>query len=266
MKKTLVALALAATTVSGSAMAWTAGGAGGSLELGGTLTPENLPNPWEVLIGSAVTGLDADIKIGSKIVEIPVTSPVTVLGIRTVSNQPFRGMSGITPQIDFKGAIDVTKYTEASKGTTPLTVKITDAGGMNIGVLNTVLSVAGLASYIGTNVNGGTISKQVSLYHYSVNGAFRGGVLIAEGIVNDTRDVKTLLNSINTDFLANYNSQGLREGFVGNFDFQNSALNYSGVYGSGIEAGKTIRLTLDAPAASDAIVWKAALPITVSYQ
>lgn len=37
MKKTLIALAVAASAVvSGSAMAWTGGGNGGSLELGGT--------------------------------------------------------------------------------------------------------------------------------------------------------------------------------------------------------------------------------------
>ncbi|ENK8257946.1 hypothetical protein AB4C84_004676, partial [Escherichia coli] len=47
MKKTLIALAVAASAaVSGSAMAWTANGTGGSVDLGGTLTPVTKATPW----------------------------------------------------------------------------------------------------------------------------------------------------------------------------------------------------------------------------
>ncbi|EGJ4498914.1 hypothetical protein INB87_004741, partial [Escherichia coli] len=69
MKKTLIALAVAASAaVSGSAMAWTANGTGNSVELGGTLTPVEKVSPWEVKTGDAVTGLDAPIQKGQKIV------------------------------------------------------------------------------------------------------------------------------------------------------------------------------------------------------
>ncbi|HEI3186174.1 TPA: hypothetical protein SI321_005057, partial [Escherichia coli] len=55
MKKTLIALAVAASAaVSGSAMAWTANGTGGSVELGGTLNPVEKVTPWEVKVGDDV--------------------------------------------------------------------------------------------------------------------------------------------------------------------------------------------------------------------
>lgn len=41
---------------------------------------------------------------------------------------------------------------------------------------------------------------------------------------------------------------------------------YSGAYASGISAQEHIKITLENPAGTDAIVWKASLPVTVSYQ
>ncbi|ENM7303529.1 hypothetical protein AB8N91_004958, partial [Escherichia coli] len=71
MKKTLIALAVATSAVvSGSAMAWTAGGNGGSVEIGGTLTPETVVLPWEVKTGSNIADLNAKIKKGQSEVDI----------------------------------------------------------------------------------------------------------------------------------------------------------------------------------------------------
>ncbi|EEJ2353179.1 hypothetical protein AH810_004763 [Salmonella enterica subsp. enterica] len=263
MKKTLVALALAATTVSGSAMAWQTNGTGGSLELGGTLTPEQTSNPWEVLIGSAVTNLNESIKPGVTEVSLPVTKAITVLGIRTMSNQPFSGVSGIDPQIDFNGAINVDNNAGSNSGKTPLYAKITDAGGSDIGTLSTILSVAGLVSY---NNQAQTYPLQASLSN-SVNSAFSGGLLNQNGVLQNTANVKTMFNSINTDFLANYNDQGATDrDYSGFASFSDTTLVFSAAYGSGILAGETIKLTLNTPTASDEIQWKASLPITVSYQ
>lgn len=52
MKKTLIVLAVTASVMtSGSAMAWTLNGSGGSVELGGTLTPAEKVTLWEVKTG-----------------------------------------------------------------------------------------------------------------------------------------------------------------------------------------------------------------------
>ena len=73
MKKTLIALAVAASAaVSGTSMAavgeWTPGGEGGSFEMRGTLVVAGADaNPWEVKVGDAVTGLDAQIQEGAEI-------------------------------------------------------------------------------------------------------------------------------------------------------------------------------------------------------
>ncbi|EIL1277915.1 hypothetical protein LLA64_004657 [Salmonella enterica] len=264
MKKTLVALALAATTVSGSAMAWQTNGTGGSLELGGTLTPEQTSNPWEVLIGSAVTNLNESIKPGVTEVSLPVTKAITVLGIRTMSNQPFSGASGIDPLIDFNGAINVDNNAGSNSGKTPLYAKITNNhDGSDIGTLSTMLSVAGLVSY---NSQAQTYPLQGSLSN-SESSAFSGGLLNNGGALMSTANVKTMLNSINTDFLANYNDQGASDrDFTGFINFTNPSLTFSSAYGSGILAGETIKLTLNTPTASDEIQWKASLPITVSYR
>ena len=77
----------------------------------------------------------------------------------------------------------------------------------------------------------------------------------------------TLANSLDPEFVANYNDFGvsqLSNPYYG--DVENTELNYSAFYASGVEQGKTIKITLEQPAASDAIAWKASLPVTVSYQ
>ncbi|HGE9245928.1 TPA: hypothetical protein ACGBQD_004209 [Escherichia coli] len=76
-------------------MAWTAGGNGSSVEIGGTLTPETVL-PWEVKTGSNVTGLDAKIKKGQSEVDIVANKAIPVLGIRTIEST-FQGQPGISP-------------------------------------------------------------------------------------------------------------------------------------------------------------------------
>lgn len=257
MKKTLIALALAATAVSGSAMAWTSSGTGGSMEFSGTLTPAENVTPWEVLVGAAVSNLNAEIKTGSKIASIPVNTAVPVLGIRTALSQAFQGATGITPQIDYKGAIDTSKFTN---GVTTLTLDVKDTSDAKIGVLTAPLSAAAVQSYLGGN--------QYSIYAYAAGNAFWGGLSTTNtGAAQGSSAAKALINSINADFMAKYITQGgeERSGSVGG-SFTSTSSTYSAAYGAGIVAGATAQLTLDNPAASDAIAWKASLPITVSYQ
>lgn len=267
MKKTLVVLALAAATVSGSVMAWEANGTGGKMELGGTLTPQANVTPWEVMIGASVTDLDAPIKTGSYTVDIPVKTPITVLGIRTVSNQTFMGTPGISPRINFNGAIDTTKFDTVKKGDVPMTLKITDDSGKDIGMLNTTLSASAVASYTGNWPNG-TLNKHTALYAFNASSAFDGGLQATEAATSGTAaEAKTILNNINADFMANYNEQSTPSDNVPTYtSFHYPDVNFSAAYGSGIGTNKKITLTLNNQAGSDAIVWKASLPITVSYQ
>lgn len=258
MKKTLVAMALATTMASGSAMAaWTVGGLGGSVELGGTLTPPPVPNVWEVLTGDAVTNLDGNTKIGNNVVDIPVTTAISVLGIRTVSNQPVQGKVGISPQIDYGKAIDRTQF---QQGVTTLTLDITDGTNTKIGQMTAPLSAAGVVSTGAPHDGQYSVSAQVA------GMGFFGGVgSDAANIVDTGTEAKALLDGINPEFAANYDSQGLTSksgGLSTKFD----SGTFSGAYGSGIEAGKSIQLTLNSPANYNVITWKASLPVTVTYQ
>ncbi|HBA7888854.1 TPA: hypothetical protein J1Z66_004313 [Escherichia coli] len=261
MKKTLIALAVAASAaVSGSAMAWTANGTGNSVDLGGTLTPVEKVTPWEVKTGAAVTGLDALVQKGQKIVTIDVNQAIPVLGIRTQTNKTFPGQDGISPQIDFGNAIDVATI-ENSEAV--LTIDVNNGnGGGKIGTLSTSLLVGAEYSYTGPS-NG----KYVMVAPKSGDGFFGGLPKDKSGSLSNPY---SRLVAISGEFVEKYNNQGTswsdKNGGYGAWNFTDSSYQYSAFYGSGIEKGKNITITLDQAVTGDTqIQWKASLPVTVSY-
>ncbi|EGO3302129.1 hypothetical protein L6W60_004305 [Salmonella enterica] len=257
MKKTLVALALAATTVSGSAMAWTANGTGGSVDLGGTLTPQANLTPWEILIGSAVANLNADIKIGSKVVDVPVKNSIPVLGIRTQTKQTFVGGPGLAPQIDFGGAFDVDHIINSAALLSMNVLNSKDnsiIGGLTVPMISTATS-----SWSDSNN-----AQSKIIYASKAGEAFFGGLSKNVGGLS-VADSFPKVVAIIPDLSANFIEQG-QWGSSGVETYTDTNGHFSGFYGAGIEAGNVMKLTLNAPAASDAITWKASLPVTVSYQ
>ena len=263
MKKTLIALAVAASAaVSGSAMAWTPNGTGGSVDLGGTLTPVEKVTPWEVKTGAAVTGLDAQIQKGQKVVDVAVNKAIPVLGIRTQTSGTFPGQDGISPQIDFGNAIDVAtiKNSEAV-----LTIDVNDGnGGGKIGTLSTPLLVGAEYSYARPDDKG----KYVMVASKSGDGFFGGLPKDKSGSLSNPY---SRIAAISGEFVAKYNDQGApwsskNDGY-GAWNFTDSSYQYSAFYGSGIEKGKNITITLNQAASGNTpIQWKASLPVTVSYQ
>lgn len=256
MKKTLIALAVAASAaVSGSAMAWTANGTGGSVDLGGTLTPADVVTPWEVKTGDAVTGLDAQIKKGQKTVDIAVNKAIPVLGIRTQTTQVFQGQPGISPQIDYGNAVNVDAF---ENGRAPVTLEVKDDTNTKIGTLTTSLGASALVSikgpWSGYNHN----------YSEKAGQGFFGGLPKNKAQTPDENIAVNVMPGV----ADHYTSQGVDYSKVDvATDFTNTKATYSGYYGAGIEQGKTIKITLDQAASGDApIQWKASLPVTVSYQ
>lgn len=262
MKKTLIALAVAASAVvSGSAMAWETNGTGGNVELGGTLTPQAKVTPWEVQVGAPVTNLDGFVQKNQRSVEIPVKKAIPVLGIRTQLKEAFAGKAGISPQIDYQNAVNIDGFRD---GSTKLQLNIVDkVAGQKIGTMSVDFFAAAEVSQ--------TTADHANDYKFfpyaSQSGdAFFGGV--AKNSAGTTTDVSTKVRAIDPAFVANYITQNTQEYFdtFGRTSFSSTGAKYSGYYGSGILSGKKIQLTLDAPAANDAITWKASLPVTVSYQ
>lgn len=258
MKKTLIALAVAASAaVSGSAMAWTESGNGGSVNLGGTLTPADVITPWEVKVGAAVNNLDSTIQKGQKEVEIATKAAIPVLGIRTIESKAFPGKTGISPQISYGNAVDVAKF---SKGIAPLTLEVKDANDAKIGTATTSILAAALSSYK-TEI---TLNAK-SLYASVSGKGFFGGIGKNAGAVVDYPITET--SGFFAEASQNYTAQGATNlASPGETSFAIDDATYSAFYASGIKQGETIKITLDTPASADAIVWKASLPVTVSYQ
>ncbi|HBA5965025.1 TPA: hypothetical protein J4S20_004235 [Escherichia coli] len=257
MKKTLIALAVAASAaVSGSAMAWTANGTGGSVDLGGTLTPVEKVTPWEVKVGAAVNGLDGSIQKGQKEVRIETKTAIPVLGIRTQTTQAFQGQSGISPQISYGAAINLDGF---AANETTLNLEVKDSTGANkIGTLSAPFSAVAAQSVKGPSANyrAGVIAR-------FEGELFFGGVPKSEAGYNPVFNA----NGIVPDVTAHFDQQGQEwRDSAGWSSVSDPKHTYSAYYASGIEQGKTIKITLEQPAASDAIAWKASLPVTVSYQ
>lgn len=261
MKKTLIALAVAVSAVaSGSAMAWSQNGNGGSFDMGGVLTPVGKITPWEVKVGDAVTSLDAQIQKGQRLVNVSVEKAIPVLGVRTQSKAVFKGQDGISPQIDFGNAVDISSM---KSGEALLTIDVKNGSGdEKIGTLSAPLFVGAEYSYTGPH-NG----KYVMFATKAGDGFFGGLPKDKSGAHSNPYG---RISAISNDFVANYNDQSTEwsteGGGFSSWNFTDSTYNYSAYYGSGIEKGKHIQITLDKVARGDApIQWKASLPIIVTY-
>ncbi|HBA7316076.1 TPA: hypothetical protein J1X56_004572 [Escherichia coli] len=258
MKKTLIALAVAASAVvSGSAMAagWEQNGTGGSVELGGTLTPVTKATPWEVKVGDAVTGLDGQIQKGQKEVSISVKNAIPVLGIRNADENGFQGQKGIKPQIDYQGAVNIDGF---KNGVTTVHMEVRGESGNNIGSLEAPFSAAAVASW------GGEYTGSHAVYSSESNTGFYGGLGKNSPAIRAIGSVE-LITALSSEFIEKWKQQGkwLDEG---NELFEGLGYTYFSAYGSGIEKGQTIKITLDQAASGDApIKWNAALPVTVTY-
>lgn len=258
MKKTLIALALGATVVSGSAMAWQGGDFNGSLNIGGTLKPSQIQNPWEVEVGQAVSDINGSMIAGNKKASIDVKKAISVLGIRTVQNQPFQGAPGLSPMITYaNNAVD---FSNAKAGTGVLTLDVSDAGNTKIGTLTAPIYAGAGASSAKPD---GTEAKKLAVYANTVGNAFLGG--LPENAALADRDPWVTVAAINPDYVANFDDQKAADFDVSKTAFASRSYQYSGFYGSGIPAGSKINVMLDNPIQADT-QWKASLPITVSYQ
>lgn len=262
MKKTLIALAVMSTVLtSGSAMAWTANGTGGEVSIGGTLTPDNSP-VWEVLLGSGISALDAELGKGVKQVTVPVDSNVLVLGIRSVSKSGFKGATGITPVIEYTG---INSWDSTGKGNIVLDIK--DESGTKIGQLGAKLTPGGVLSYKLTQTSEAVEQNLASSNGDANTSAFSGGFAPAQTVPYSTLSaVKTFIDSLGNNISANYTDLGatIKSDAPTTMTLTSPNATYSAYYGSGMIAGDNITLTLDNELTST-VSWTASMPVTVTY-
>lgn len=261
MKKTLIALAVAVSTISGAAMAadWEPNSIGGPVNFGGALTQAELVTPWEVKVGDGNTHLDALIRKGDRTTVIDVGDSIPVLSIR-VRNSTFFGMAGISPNINFGNAVD---FSKAVDGITTLELDVTDATtNKKIGAMSVPFYSGGVVA--NRNKHGSVYYGHTRCNNASATTLFCGG-LGTYGKA-DKRPVSNL-NSLSTEILAKFDSMGADlVDDVPQDSGQFTAEQYSAAYGAGILPGSRIEIRLDAPVADSAINWRAQLPITISYK
>lgn len=263
MRKTLIALAVAASAaMSGSAMAaeWSNSNSG-VLALSGTLTPENVSNPWVIKAGDSVTGLDAQLKQGQKNVSFTLQDPVLALGIRTKENKAFHGGPGIAPQIDFNGAVDVNASTN---GKTTLTLEVKDQSNNKIGTLTAPFITAAIASLK---------EKDIKVHSYmSAFASDNGTRAFAGGLAKDWNKVakkpREILNQLSSEVMTNFDTQDLQYSTSGvSSAFDEVASTVSAAYGAGILSGESVQIALDHVLdGSGPTPWTASMPITISYK
>ncbi|RMA79662.1 MULTISPECIES: hypothetical protein [unclassified Enterobacter] len=257
MKKTLIAMAVAASAaVSGSAIAWTQNGAGGSVDFSGTLNPKPLVTPWEIKVGDAVNNLNAPIQKGQSVVDVVLKADIPVLGIRNNNKAGFRGQSGIDPQISYSGKVDIDSM---KNGVAKLTLDVT-SGNQKIGTLSTEMRVASQATN-GSNSN-------LMLYAPREGDGFFGGLAKNKAGTWNSVSAYTWAVGLFPGIAETWSDGNITyNGGAGIYNFYSGKRIYHAYYASGIDKSKKIKITLAQPVTGDnEITWNASLPVTVFYQ
>ena len=259
MKKTLIALAVAASAaVSGSAMAWTPDFLGnGNVNLGGTLTPQEKVTVWETQIGPGDQDLSGEIQKGATAANVTVKKAIPFVGIRTKLNTAFAGEYYMSPNIDYKGAVNMD---DASDSQTTITLDVKNRNGEKIGTMTAPFYGVGVVSWKDHNNNDTGAS---SAYAPNKGKAFFGGVPSDASKVST--DSANLAKRLISDIDAKFDSQGNEINGVDWVGTANATSTYSGFYAGGIMDQSVIKIVLDQPAENDAIDWNASLAIDIQY-
>lgn len=250
--------------VSSFAMAWTDSGAGGTVEISGTLQPMKVVTPWEVKVGS-ISNLDANIFKGRNIISLRINQGKStgslVLGIRTKDLSTFPGAVGISPQISYGGHV---KYEEASaEGRMPMQLDVmSQTGGGKIGTLRADLS--GVAEHVWM-----LASDNSKVGHYRTladapgRGFFGGLPTLGDTLAKNPR---SRAKNMDSEVVANMYTPGSYPHSAQSTAFNDPLYVYSAYYAAGFDPSQQMTITLDNPVTDDTpIKWQASLPVTVSY-
>lgn len=265
MKKTLIALAVAASAVvSGSAVAWNPGGSGGTLNLGGELDIAGEKLPWDVAVGAGVKDLNAMLEKGAKSATIALKGDIPVLGLR-LKGDTFYGKQGLSPNIDYGTAINVDKI---SNGVVDTRLDVKSEHGDVIGTMTVPLWIA--AESMDITVTQGRAGESISgldrvmPFANTKGDLFYGGVAKnAKGVWNDKTAhdfMKRVFSDIDAhwqDFERDLSTPHVVKPVENNH-------KYNGMYASAFPSGKNIVIKLNSPLQTST-VWQASMPITISY-
>lgn len=297
MKKTLIALALAATGVSSgtyAALTWQTGEINAqAFTLGGTFYSANEFNgKWQWAVGTDLGGFNnklSDVDSATKKMTITVTKDTPILLGKTQNafNSPFAGGVGSIPQITFKGnggtsASITPDASTPGQGTItiPLMQGGSGASSSAIGQATFNVKYAGVSlDGISTTANG-PVTVQ-SLYSSSATGGiFFGGLpTSADKVIGSASNAQALITKFEPTLTQNMLLGQIKAVLTGlttptvslsttasqeNTHHSGSNAVFAAAYALGIGANQHIELTFNtAPTATTE--WKAPLTIEVSY-
>ncbi|HAW2383351.1 TPA: fimbrial protein [Escherichia coli] len=259
MKKTLIALAVAGSVVSGSAFAWSQDGINSQITLGGTLNQSSDSLVWEAMAGTDVSNLDGKILKGATVAKVDVENSILALSVRPSEKRAFTGRAGISPRIDFGGKVD---FSNAVAGKGVMTLPVTGSDGSVIGKAVAPFAAAGWGSVVSSDRKG-----VVSLYAVDEKDGFFGG-LPNDWEKTAKEGAKSIVESLAPDALDHFDAQGLAydADIRAHYWFDEAVNTYSAAYASGILKGDTIEIKLNKPATGgEPIAWKGVLPVTLSF-
>ncbi|HHH7924921.1 TPA: fimbrial protein [Escherichia coli] len=280
MKKTLIALAVAASAVSGMAHAWTNGDFNGSVDIGGNIVADNFSQKWSWAVGSDINGFSnalTDLTEGGTKLTITVNGDKPILLGKTneAFSTPSVGGWGAIPQIaftDYEGASVEFKNPEGqiNKGLAYVVLPMKNAEGTKVG------SVKVNASYAGAALESdGTYASLFSVYGGAADHIFNGGIPtnvyqagLSSGIAAAQRTA--LFGSLSKDELI-AQLQAVEPAAVADVrDYSGTASTAmennttSAAYALGIANGQTIEATFDR-AVTASTQWSAPLNVAVTY-
>ncbi|RXB78710.1 fimbrial protein [Escherichia coli] len=282
MKKTLIALAVAASAVSGMAHAWTNGDFKGSVDIGGSINADDYRQKWSWAVGSDINGFSnvlTDLTDGGTKLTITVNGDKPILLGKT--NEAFStsavGGLGAIPLIslsDATGKVQVLKGTSNSQngvGTFDLEIKNRDTD-KKIGTLHATMTGMAVEGVAGAENTG----KLSALYAYGKSHIFSGGLAIESGsemkdansaaaftekmgslssadILSQIKLVKQNVESLTPQTSSVYENMKHDDGNV-----------VSAAYALGFENGQTLEATFD-EAITTSTQWTAPLNVSIAY-
>ncbi|HBA7293167.1 TPA: fimbrial protein [Escherichia coli] len=291
MKKTLIALAVAASAVSGMAHAWTNGDFNGSVDIGGSITVDDYRQKWSWAVGSDINGFNnalTDLTENRTKLTITVNGDKPILLGKTneAFSSPIMGLGGI-PLIsitDYENK-PVTVLAAAGNYNSPdvfFDLAMKNDAGVKIGTVRVNAQAAGVA-VLGCGSGHPDSPNTAESYSLSYNArgdsVYKGGLpenIGAGGSLNEADAASSIIakfGSLSTDELyqqikAVYPSlpsyeHGTRKYYEQMVSASGTAVKASS-YALGIANGQTIEATFDQAVAAST-QWSAPLNVAVTY-
>ncbi|MCI3086827.1 fimbrial protein [Escherichia coli] len=279
MKKTLIALTVAVSAVSGVAHAWTSGNFNDSFDINGTIAVDAYSYKWEWMIGESLSfhNTTRDLTGENNVLSITQSRPVPILLGRTKEafSAPSIGVGAI-PLISFSdyegNDVLLQDSSEDNKGYFVLPMKDPDGqklGQVKVNVMSAGLVIDGVSS----------VSGETSMAMYSgVKSSDRMGIYYG-GLVSSPKGTGSVMSEIVSKF-GNYDHNALLTQLIAaepNVDVNQIAptnapqsvnmVDYgakASSYALGIDQGQTIEATFTNPV-TRTTQWSAPLNVAVTY-